>query len=118
MSEIKHTSGPWNVTKSACYTGHGVSAGRKRICSINSNSALPKPERDDNAHLIAGAPDLKAFADSILIHTVEGDENHIWLKFGSAGIVVHHIASAEGIALLKMEAARKAAVAKATGAAP
>lgn len=66
-----------------------------------------------NAHLITAAPDLKAFADAILIYQVEGDDDHVWLSFGGQNIVIHKTNSAEGIALLKMEAARREAVAKA-----
>lgn len=54
------TQGPWAVTGQAGYTGHGVSAGSKRICSINSNSALPKEQRDANARLLAAAPAMLA----------------------------------------------------------
>lgn len=72
-------------------------------------------EQDANAHLIAAAPDLKAFADSVLIYQVEGDDEHVWLRFGDQHICIMKSNSAEGVALLKMEAARRAAIAKAEG---
>ena len=50
-----HTPTPWRITGRAGYTGHGINSGNKRICSINSNSALWPHERDANAAFIVRA---------------------------------------------------------------
>ncbi len=63
---MAHTPGPWEITSSAGYTGHGVNARGKRVCSINSNSPLPHTERDANARLIAAAPELLAACQDCL----------------------------------------------------
>lgn len=71
------TQGPWAVTERAGYTGHGVSAGAKRICAINSNNSLPKDERDANAALLASAPDLLEALELLQVMDFRlGDEPH------------------------------------------
>ena len=57
---------------------------------------------------------LKSFADSVLIYIEEGDEEHIWIKFGGTVIACINASTAEASALLQMEAQRRAAIAKAT----
>lgn len=60
------------------------------------------------------AGDLKAFAERVLIYQVEGREQYIVLKFDGCECEFE-ADSPDGVALLKIEAARRAAISKATG---
>jgi len=125
MTTAKHTPGPWEFGSGDNYYVRADAYPKKfphrfKGDDLGDYLAYVGNRTDDfgeaNARLIAAAPELKEFADSILIYQVEGDEEHVWLKFGPAHIVIHKANSAEGVALLKMEAARRAAITKAEGA--
>lgn len=112
MSEATHTPGPWVIDERVPWII------RPNLSSFDYIAAVPvsnSPNWEADARLIAAAPDLKAFAEGVLVYTVEGDPEHVWLRFGGADIVVHKTTSAEGVTLLKMEAARREALAKAEG---
>lgn len=70
-----------------------------------ARKALEAKGRDN-----AAVRDLAAFAESVLIYLVEGDEEHVWLRYGRRDICICKADSAEGVVLLKMEADRRAAL--------
>lgn len=111
-----HTPGPWWVSPAPYPEKLHVRRNSDRhptlVCSVNRTA---DDEDIANARLIAAAPDLKAFAESFLIYQVEGDEEFIWFRVGGEDIACIRAESTQGNALLKVEAARRAAIAKATG---
>lgn len=73
-----------------------------------------------DARLIAAAPDLKALASRLLIYTAE-DDDAVRISIADSDGNIVKIATfgpstAAAIALLKLEAERRAALSKATGA--
>lgn len=119
MSErAAHTPGPWTVRvgqkDSGPFDRTTIEAGPEHSSEVIATVNMKILGSAANADLLAVAPDLKAFADAILIYTIEGDAgNRIWLRFGSLPAVAFKINSPAGAALLRIEAARKAAIAKA-----
>jgi hypothetical protein len=82
---------------------------------VKPGDVIVTAEDRANAHLIAAAPDLKGFADGVLIYGVEESTEFITLRFAGQDICRVRANSAEGVALLKLEAERRAAIAKAEG---
>lgn len=110
MSE--HTSGPWFIKETS--KGYDIlKSDHPRdliaILAYRESWAVEKA----NAHLIAAAPDLKEFAESVLIYSVEGETNQLWVSYATFQACVP-TNSPLGSILLNIEAARQTAIAKAT----
>lgn len=123
-----HTPGPWRTFERPtgieilCGDRHppnrmpsaGIRVADVRFKRIGRGGSFARGKTDEaNARLIAAAPDLKAFAESILIYTIEGAEDLLWLRIGKYPAVSFRANSAEATTLLGLEAARGAALAKA-----
>lgn len=118
MTEAKHTPGPWTIEEygddeTPRLVIHKDS--ESRVCFMATPGSHGDPAViEADARLIAAAPELSAFAEAVLIARIEGDEGYLLLKFDGRQIARIQAACPAGIALLKMEAARRAAIAKAT----
>lgn len=78
-----------------------VSHGNEKNCVDLSGTNQQEPRSSTEA--------LRAFAESVLIYRIEGDEDYVRLSFGGEEIAARLYATPAGIALLKMEASRVAA---------
>lgn len=132
MSENKPTPGPWSIVPApdgddiniaAPYPpGHALAKAHPNGFAVACAWALWDRDggRDTqvaNARLIAAAPDLLAFAEGILIYTIE-DDDRLWVRLGTSAATSFKISSPEAALFLCIEAGRKAVVAKATGGRP
>lgn len=117
MSTPAHTPGPWTLH----HQPDDMMGPSDCDWSLQSEAAgafllfchHPDAPAKANGHLIAAAPDLKALADAITIFSVEEFEDRLWLRFAGEHICEVAANSPQGVALLKLEAARQAAIAKA-----
>jgi hypothetical protein len=69
---MSHTPGPWEIDN--CGTHIEIHDSEMNICVIDVNSR-PSTEREDNARLIAAAPDLLKAAEKI-IPALQPPTNH------------------------------------------
>lgn len=117
MSE--HTSGPWELSRNRGGKTQGIHAKdgngqRRNIVNWGGLARTATAETQANARLITAAPDLKAFADRIVICVVEGDESKLLLRFDGHLIYSFPANGAAAQGLLRMEGERAAAIAKAS----
>lgn len=113
MSECKHTPGPWYAQ--AAGSGETIWIGTNDVNVGCVPGYADHPLNAANARLMASSPDLKAFAESIKIYTVEGDDDHLHVKINDRVVTVIPTRSPGAALWLDLEAQRKAVLAKANG---
>ncbi len=79
MNNTKHTPGPWIVDSGAVYTTHSIPIAK--MDREQGNGTLPV-ERDNNAHLIAAAPEMLdalkgLFEHCTMIHKYWGEISNV-----------------------------------------
>lgn len=117
----KHTSAPWRVVD---YSSENkgfiavVAGDKEHICDVFPFGARDGgikreiEQHQANARLISAAPDLAAFAESILIYQTEGDEERLQVSIGAGPALIWPAGGPEARFFLAMEAARRAAISK------
>ncbi len=115
MGELaKFTKGPWQARPQAdgyIIAREGVTVVGHSIAGVRQSRAVNEAQCEANAHLIASAPDYDAFAADAQWEVILGALDS-WTADGGSELVALGVI---GTGLLKLDALRRAALAKARG---